>query len=63
MATGIDVCAHLRAVRTMYGMSQRELAKRAGVTNGLISPIEQKHAAHFLVRFRRHARQSEDVKR
>jgi len=25
MATGIDVGAHLRAVRTMYGMSQREL--------------------------------------
>jgi len=41
MATGIDVGARLRAVRTMYGMSQRELAKRAGVTNGLISLIEQ----------------------
>jgi transcriptional regulator with XRE-family HTH domain len=38
---GIDVGAHLRAVRTMYGLSQRELAKRAGVTNGLISLIEQ----------------------
>jgi len=25
----------------MYGLSQRELAKRAGVTNGLISLIEQ----------------------
>jgi mannose-6-phosphate isomerase-like protein (cupin superfamily) len=37
----IDVGAHLRAVRTMYGLSQRELAKRAGVTNGLISLIEQ----------------------
>jgi transcriptional regulator with XRE-family HTH domain len=36
-----DVGAHLRAVRTMYGLSQRELAKRAGVTNGLISLIEQ----------------------
>jgi transcriptional regulator with XRE-family HTH domain len=41
MATGIDVGAHLRAVRTMYGMSQRELARRAGVTNGLISLMEQ----------------------
>jgi len=41
MAAGIDVGAHLRAVRTMYGMSQRKLAKRAGVTNGLISLIEQ----------------------
>ena len=37
----IDVGAHLRAVRTRYGLSQRELAKRAGVTNGLISLIEQ----------------------
>jgi transcriptional regulator with XRE-family HTH domain len=36
-----DVGTHLRAVRTMYGLSQRELAKRAGVTNGLISLIEQ----------------------
>jgi transcriptional regulator with XRE-family HTH domain len=37
----IDVGAHLRAVRSMYGLSQRELAKRAGVTNGMISLIEQ----------------------
>ena len=40
-ALSLDVGAHLRAVRTMYGLSQRELAKRAGVTNGLISLIEQ----------------------
>ena len=38
---GIDVGTHLKAVRQMYGLSQRELAKRAGVTNGLISLIEQ----------------------
>jgi len=37
----IDVGAHLRAVRKMHGLSQRELAKRAGVTNGTISLIEQ----------------------
>jgi transcriptional regulator with XRE-family HTH domain len=37
----IDVGGHLRAVRMMYGLSQRELAKRAGVTNGTISLIEQ----------------------
>jgi transcriptional regulator with XRE-family HTH domain len=37
----IDVGAQLRAVRMLYGLSQRELAKRAGVTNGLISLIEQ----------------------
>jgi len=37
----MDVGAHLKSVRQMYGLSQRELAKRAGVTNGLISLIEQ----------------------
>jgi transcriptional regulator with XRE-family HTH domain len=37
----IDVGVHLRAVRSMYGLSQRELAKRTGVTNGMISLIEQ----------------------
>jgi transcriptional regulator with XRE-family HTH domain len=37
----IDVGGHLKMVRTMYGLSQRELAKRAGVTNGTISLIEQ----------------------
>lgn len=31
----------LRYVRRRYGLSQRELAKRAGVTNGAISLIEQ----------------------
>ncbi len=31
----------LRAIRKMHGFSQRELAKRAGVTNGMISLIEQ----------------------
>ncbi len=40
-ALTLDVGAHLRAVRILYGLSQRELAKRAGVTNGLISLIEQ----------------------
>jgi transcriptional regulator with XRE-family HTH domain len=36
-----DIGARLRAFRTMHGLSQRELAKRAGVTNGTISLIEQ----------------------
>jgi len=36
-----DVGARLRAVREMSGFSQRALAKRAGVTNGTISLIEQ----------------------
>lgn len=37
----IDVGARLRALRKLYGISQRELARRAGVTNGTISLIEQ----------------------
>jgi transcriptional regulator with XRE-family HTH domain len=37
----IDVGTRLRSIRTSFGISQRELARRAGVTNGLISLIEQ----------------------
>ncbi len=37
----IKVGKQLHAVRTSFGLSQRELAKRAGVTNGMISLIEQ----------------------
>ena len=37
----IEVGKQLRAVRTAFGLSQRELAKRAGVTNGMVSLIEQ----------------------
>ena len=37
----MDVGARLRMVRENMGLSQRELAKRAGVTNGTISLIEQ----------------------
>ncbi len=37
----IDVGTRLRGIRTAFGLSQRELARRAGVTNGLISLIEQ----------------------
>lgn len=36
-----DVGGHLRAIREMYGLSQRALAKKAGVTNGIISMLEQ----------------------
>lgn len=31
----------LRGIRELYGLSQRALAKKAGVTNGMISMIEQ----------------------
>lgn len=37
----IDVGTRLRQVREAAGLSQRELARRAGVTNGTISLIEQ----------------------
>lgn len=37
----IDVGARLKEVRTQKKLSQRELAKRAGVTNSTISLIEQ----------------------
>lgn len=37
----IEVGKQLKAVRSAFGLSQRELAKRAGVTNGMISLIEQ----------------------
>jgi len=36
-----DAGERLRAVRELYGLSQRALAKKAGVTNGMISMIEQ----------------------
>jgi transcriptional regulator with XRE-family HTH domain len=36
-----EVGKKLKAARTAFGLSQRELAKRAGVTNGMISLIEQ----------------------
>lgn len=37
----MDLGTRLRTVREKVGLSQRELAKRAGVTNGTISLIEQ----------------------
>ncbi|PWC42842.1 MULTISPECIES: cupin domain-containing protein [unclassified Azospirillum] len=36
-----DVGARLKQVRELNGLSQRQLAQRAGVTNGTISLIEQ----------------------
>uniref|UniRef100_UPI0035710CE7 cupin domain-containing protein n=1 Tax=Leeia speluncae TaxID=2884804 RepID=UPI0035710CE7 len=37
----MEVSARLKFIREKFGLSQRELAKRAGVTNGTISLIEQ----------------------
>ena len=36
-----DIGKKLKAARMAFGLSQRELAKRAGVTNGMVSLIEQ----------------------
>jgi len=36
-----DLGARLRTLRTFYGLSQRELARRTGMANGTISLIEQ----------------------
>ncbi len=36
-----DTAARLKLIRDVFGFSQRELAKRAGVTNSSISMIEQ----------------------
>jgi transcriptional regulator with XRE-family HTH domain len=38
---GLDLGTRLKIVRENRGLSQRELARRAGVTNGTISLIEQ----------------------
>jgi len=37
----LDVGARLQSIRRLKGLSQRELAKRAGVTNSTISMIEK----------------------
>lgn len=37
----MDVGKQLKTIRTMKGMSQRELAKQSGVTNAMISQIEK----------------------
>lgn len=36
----VDIGSRLRHLRLMHNLSQRELAKRAGVTNSTISLIE-----------------------
>jgi transcriptional regulator with XRE-family HTH domain len=41
MRQDLDIGARLRALRVMQGLSQRALAKRAGVSNAIISLIEQ----------------------
>lgn len=52
-AADLDVGARLRAVRERAGLSQRELAKRAGVTHSTISLIEQEAHAPSLASLHR----------
>ena len=52
-ASALAVGARLRTVRELAGMSQRELAKRAGVTNATISLIEQESHAPSLASLHR----------
>ncbi len=44
-AGALDIGARLRAIRDAHGLSQRSLARRAGVTNGIISLIEQNRSS------------------
>lgn len=41
----INIGERLRTIREMYGFSQRALAKKADVTNGIISMIEQNNSS------------------
>ena len=52
-AADLDIGARLRMVRDNAGLSQRELAKRAGVTNSTISLIEQEAHAPSLASLHR----------
>lgn len=52
-AVALAVGARLRAVREQAGLSQRELARRAGVTNVTISLIEQESHAPSLASLHR----------
>jgi transcriptional regulator with XRE-family HTH domain len=41
----VDIGERLKAIRSRHALSQRALAKRAGVTNGIISMIEQNRSS------------------
>lgn len=48
-----DVGSRLRAIREKNGLSQRQLAQRAGVTNGTISLIEQNRTSPSVASLRK----------
>ncbi len=49
----IDVGHRLRTIREKHGLSQRQLAQRAGVTNGTISLIEQNRSSPSVASLRK----------
>lgn len=49
----IDIGERLRAIRQRQGLSQRELARKAGVTNGTISLIEQNRTSPSVASLRK----------
>lgn len=53
MEFDVDVGARLKAVREKAGLSQRQLAQRAGVTNGTISLIEQNRTSPSVASLRK----------
>jgi transcriptional regulator with XRE-family HTH domain len=48
-----DVGTRLKAIREKHGLSQRQLAQRAGVTNGTISLIEQNRSSPSVASLRK----------
>jgi transcriptional regulator with XRE-family HTH domain len=48
-----DVGQRLKALREKMGISQRELARRTGVTNGMISMIEQNQSSPSVASLRK----------
>ena len=50
---GADVGSRLRSLRQLYGFSQRELARRSGVTNAMISMIEQNQVSPSIASLRK----------
>lgn len=52
-AKELDVGARLKSVRLSKRLSQRELARKSGVTNGLISQIEQRHSSPSIASLKR----------
>lgn len=49
----IDVGVRLKEIRTGMGITQRELARRAGVTNGMISLVEQNQSSPSVASLKR----------